>query len=52
VIGQKDQDLPRFRVIELDASERGRAFLDRVRPSQLDQFMTTATSAENEELAE
>jgi hypothetical protein len=39
VIGQEDQDLPRFRVIDLDASERIRTPLDSMRSSQLDHFI-------------
>jgi hypothetical protein len=39
VIGQEDPDLLRLRVIDLDASERVRAFLDSMRSSQLDHFI-------------
>jgi hypothetical protein len=39
VIGQKDQDLLRLRGIDLDASERIRAFLDSMRSSQFDHFI-------------
>jgi len=39
MIGQKDQDLLRLRGIDLDPSERIRAFLDSLRPSQFDHFI-------------
>src|SRR4030042_1832175 len=39
VIGQKDQDLLCLRVIDLDASERIRTFLDSMRSSQFDHFV-------------
>jgi hypothetical protein len=39
VIGQKDQDLLRLRVIDLDASERIRTSLDSIRSSELDHFI-------------
>src|SRR4030042_2175006 len=39
MVGQEDQDLPCLRVIDLDSSERIRAFYDSMRSSQFDHFI-------------